>query len=129
MGGGGVEAAACGRAIVTTDVPGCREVVRHGENGLLVPVRDGMLWDVGCGCGSIAIEWMRGAPEARAVGIEPQEKRRAMAEDNAVKLGAPKLQLVDGTAPEALAGLPAPDAVFVGGGVSRATIKACMAAL
>lgn len=36
-----IEAAACGRAIVTTDVPGCREVVRQGENGLLVPVRDG----------------------------------------------------------------------------------------
>ena len=95
----------------------------------LVPVRDGMLWDVGCGCGSIAVEWMRAAPETRAVGIEPQEKRRAMAEENAVKLGAPKLQLVDGTAPDALAGLPAPDAVFIGGGISRATIEACMAAL
>jgi len=35
-----IEAAACGRPIVTTDVPGCREIVRHGENGLLVPVRD-----------------------------------------------------------------------------------------
>jgi len=95
----------------------------------LVPVRDGMLWDVGCGCGSIAVEWMRGAPEARAIGIEPQEMRRAMAEENAVKLGAPKLQLVDGTAPDALAGLPAPDAVFIGGGISRTTIETCMAAL
>jgi len=36
-----IEAAACGRAIVTTDVPGCREVVRDGDNGLLVPARDG----------------------------------------------------------------------------------------
>ncbi|MFO1321995.1 MAG: glycosyltransferase family 4 protein [Burkholderiales bacterium] len=36
-----IEAAACGRAIVTTDVPGCREIVRDGDNGLLVPVRDG----------------------------------------------------------------------------------------
>jgi glycosyltransferase involved in cell wall biosynthesis len=35
-----VEAAACGRAIIASDVPGCREVVRHGENGLLVPVKD-----------------------------------------------------------------------------------------
>jgi glycosyltransferase involved in cell wall biosynthesis len=35
-----IEAAACGRAIVTTDAPGCREIVRNGENGLLVPVRD-----------------------------------------------------------------------------------------
>lgn len=35
-----IEAASCGRAIVTTDMPGCREIVRHGENGLLVPARD-----------------------------------------------------------------------------------------
>ncbi len=35
-----VEAAACGRAILTSDVPGCREVVRHGDNGLLVPPRN-----------------------------------------------------------------------------------------
>ena len=35
-----IEAASCGRPIVTTDAPGCREIVHHGENGLLVPVRD-----------------------------------------------------------------------------------------
>lgn len=35
-----IEASACARAIVTTDAPGCREIVRHEENGLLVPVRD-----------------------------------------------------------------------------------------
>jgi glycosyltransferase involved in cell wall biosynthesis len=35
-----IEAAACGRPIVATDVRGCREIVRHGENGLLVPPRD-----------------------------------------------------------------------------------------
>ena len=35
-----VEAASCGRPIVTCDSPGCRDIVRHGENGLLVPIRD-----------------------------------------------------------------------------------------
>ncbi|GAB4348478.1 MAG: bifunctional cobalt-precorrin-7 (C(5))-methyltransferase/cobalt-precorrin-6B (C(15))-methyltransferase [Oricola sp.] len=95
----------------------------------LVPVRDGVLWDVGCGCGSVAIEWMRAGREARAIGIEPQEKRRAMAEENALRLGAPKLRLVDGTAPEALTGLPEPDAVFIGGGISRVTTEICMDAL
>ncbi|WP_223475430.1 precorrin-6y C5,15-methyltransferase (decarboxylating) subunit CbiE [Oricola indica] len=95
----------------------------------LVPVRDGVLWDLGCGCGSVAIEWMRAGREARAIGIEPQEKRRAMAEENALRLGAPKLKLVEGTAPDALAGLPAPDAVFIGGGISRETIAACIDAL
>ena len=37
-----IEAAACGRAIVTADVPGCREIVKHGENGILVPAKDGI---------------------------------------------------------------------------------------
>ncbi|MCI5076257.1 precorrin-6y C5,15-methyltransferase (decarboxylating) subunit CbiE [Oricola sp.] len=95
----------------------------------LVPVRDGILWDVGCGCGSVAVEWMRAGPEARAIGIEPQEKRRAMAEENALKLGAPKLRLVDGVAPDALEGLPQPDAVFIGGGISDETIGYCLDAL
>jgi precorrin-6Y C5,15-methyltransferase (decarboxylating) len=95
----------------------------------LVPVRGGMLWDVGCGCGSIAIEWMRAAPEARAIGIEPREDRRAMAEENARRLGAPALKLVEGVAPAALADLPAPDAVFLGGGIARQTIEIAFGAL
>jgi precorrin-6Y C5,15-methyltransferase (decarboxylating) len=95
----------------------------------LVPVRAGMLWDIGCGCGSVAIEWMRAAPEARAIGIEPLAARRDMAEANACKLGAPALRLIDGHAPAALADLPAPDAVFIGGGVSGETFEAGLAAL
>lgn len=95
----------------------------------LVPYRGAVLWDVGCGCGSIAVEWMRAAPEAAAIGIEPQENRRTMAEENARRLGAPKLSLVDGNAPAALDGLPAPDAVFIGGGISDETVDACVNAL
>jgi precorrin-6Y C5,15-methyltransferase (decarboxylating) len=95
----------------------------------LVPVRHGMLWDIGSGAGSIAIEWMRAAWEARAIGIEPVAVRRAMAERNALRLGAPSLRLVEGSAPQALAGLPAPDAVFVGGGISAETIDAALDAL
>ncbi|MFZ2101181.1 MAG: precorrin-6y C5,15-methyltransferase (decarboxylating) subunit CbiE [Oricola sp.] len=95
----------------------------------LVPVRDGVLWDIGCGCGSVAIEWMRAGREAIAYGVEPQEKRRAMSQENALKLGAPKLKLIDGIAPEALAGLPAPDAAFIGGGISGVAIEACIDAL
>ena len=96
----------------------------------LAPHRDALLWDVGAGCGSIAIEWMRAAPEARAIALEPHAARRAMAADNAVALGVPELKLIDGRAPDALSGLPAPDAVFVGGGVSDpAVIPACWSAL
>jgi precorrin-6Y C5,15-methyltransferase (decarboxylating) len=96
----------------------------------LAPVRGGLLWDVGSGCGSVGVEWMRAAPEARAIGVEPDEARRSMAARNAIALGVPEFRQIAGTAPGALEGLPPPDAVFVGGGVSDpAVIDAGWAAL
>ncbi|MEM8958026.1 MAG: precorrin-6y C5,15-methyltransferase (decarboxylating) subunit CbiE [Pseudomonadota bacterium] len=83
----------------------------------LMPQRGALLWDIGCGSGSVAIEWMRAAPDAHAIGIEPRADRRAMAAENALALGVPRLELRAGSAPEALDGLPAPDAVFMGGGI------------
>lgn len=106
-----------------------KRTVRALALAKLVPLRGQLLWDIGCGCGSVAIEWMRGAPEARAIGIEPLEKRRAMAAQNALVLGAPKLQLIDAVAPGCLDDLPAPDAVFIGGGLSMETIETALAAL
>jgi precorrin-6Y C5,15-methyltransferase (decarboxylating) len=84
---------------------------------------------VGTGCGSVAVEWMRAARYARAIGIEPRPDRRAMAGANALALGTPKLELVEGEAPAALAGLPAPDAVFIGGGLSEEVFAAAWEAL
>ena len=95
----------------------------------LMPMRGALLWDVGCGCGSVAVEWMRAARDARAIGIEPRADRRALAAANAQALGAPRLALVAGEAPDALAGLEAPDAVFVGGGLSETVIETCWGAL
>ncbi|MEM8540536.1 MAG: precorrin-6y C5,15-methyltransferase (decarboxylating) subunit CbiE [Pseudomonadota bacterium] len=95
----------------------------------LVPLRGQLLWDIGCGCGSIAIEWMRGAPEAQAIGLDHQEKRRAMAAQNALQLGVPKLELIDSKAPEGLSDLARPDAVFIGGGLSQETVQTCINAL
>jgi precorrin-6Y C5,15-methyltransferase (decarboxylating) len=95
----------------------------------LDPRRGAILWDIGAGCGSIGIEWMRAAPDARAYAVEPDPARRAMATRNATRLGAPRLTLIEGRAPEALAGLPPPDAVFVGGGLTRETVAAALAAL
>jgi precorrin-6Y C5,15-methyltransferase (decarboxylating) len=95
----------------------------------LVPQRGALLWDIGCGCGSVAIEWMRGAREARAIGIEPRADRRAIAAENALMLGAPALELLEGEAPAALSGLRPPDAVFIGGGITTETIEAAIAAL
>ena len=92
----------------------------------LVPLRGQLLWDVGCGCGSIAIEWMRGAPEAKAIGLDHNAERRAMAAQNALELGVPKLQLINAKAPEGLEDLPAPDAVFIGGGLSETTLQSAI---
>ena len=95
----------------------------------LMPMRGALLWDVGTGCGSVAVEWMRGARYARAIGIEPRADRRAMAAANALALGTPKLELIDGEAPAALAGLAAPDAIFLGGGLSGEVYDAAWVAL
>jgi precorrin-6B C5,15-methyltransferase / cobalt-precorrin-6B C5,C15-methyltransferase len=103
--------------------------IRAATLAKLMPMRGALLWDVGAGCGSVAIEWMRSARYARAVGIEPRADRRTMAAANALALGAPRLELIDGTVPGALAGLEAPDAVFIGGGLSVETFAACWAAL
>jgi len=106
-----------------------KQEVRAATLAKLMPMRGALLWDIGTGCGSVAIEWMRAARYARAIGIEPRADRRAMAAANALALGVPKLELIDGSVPDALAGLAAPDAIFIGGGLSRATFEAAWEAL
>lgn len=96
----------------------------------LGPTPGARLWDVGAGCGSISVEWMRAAARAPAWAIEPKAERRQAIAANASALGTPRLKVVAGRAPEALADLPAPDAVFVGGGLSTPGLaEACLAAL
>ncbi|WP_424927557.1 precorrin-6y C5,15-methyltransferase (decarboxylating) subunit CbiE [Amaricoccus tamworthensis] len=95
----------------------------------LDPRRGGMLWDIGCGCGSVSVEWMRAGRDARAIGLEPRADRRAMAATNATRLGAPALKLIDTTAPDGLADLPAPDAIFIGGGLTAETVDIALNAL
>ncbi len=104
--------------------------VRAVTLAALAPVPGQTLWDVGAGCGSIAIEWMRAAPRARAMAIEPRADRLALIAGNAAALGVPGLRIVEGTAPAALNALPAPDAVFVGGGMTApGVVEACWDAL
>jgi precorrin-6B C5,15-methyltransferase / cobalt-precorrin-6B C5,C15-methyltransferase len=96
----------------------------------LRPYPGALLWDVGGGAGSIGIEWMRHHPACRAVSVEARVDRAARIAANATALGVPGLTVVTGAAPDALAGLEAPDAVFVGGGVSApGMLAACFAAL
>ncbi len=136
-----VECVADADAALTPRVPGLaddlfvhdgtmtKREVRAATLAKLMPMRGALLWDVGTGCGSVAIEWMRAAAYARAIGIEPRADRRTMAASNAEALGAPRLELIDGTVPEALGGLDAPDAIFIGGGLSEETVSACLEAL
>ena len=96
----------------------------------LAPLPGELLWDVGAGSGSIGIEWLRAEPSCRAIAIEASAERAERIAANARALGVPRLQLRHGCAPGALDGLPAPDAVFVGGGVSEeGLIERCLDAL
>jgi precorrin-6Y C5,15-methyltransferase (decarboxylating) len=82
----------------------------------LGPLRGQLLWDIGLGAGSVAIEWLLRDPSNRAIGVEENPARAARAARNALAIGVPRLSIVGGRAPEALAGLETPDAVFLGGG-------------
>ena len=96
----------------------------------LVPLPGQLLWDVGAGAGSIGIEWMRVHPSCRAIAIEADPERAARIAYNADRLGVPDLRVVEGRAPDALTGLPRPDAVFVGGGATTPLLlDACVEAL
>jgi len=102
--------------------------VRAVTLSALAPLPGELLWDVGAGCGSIAIEWMRSHPRCRAIAIE--KSRTQYIADNAAALGTPHLQIVAGVAPIALQGLPVPDAIFIGGGVTTpGLLEACWSAL
>lgn len=96
----------------------------------LAPVPGQLLWDIGAGAGSVGIEWMRSHPSCRAIAVEVNDVRAQRISDNARNLGVPGLQVVQGAAPQVLADLPGPDAVFIGGGLSRdGVLAACLAAL
>lgn len=91
---------------------------RHGE----------LLWDIGAGTGSISIEWMLASPGNRAIAIEPRPDRLARVARNAALFGVPDLVTVEGSAPDALEGLPTPNAIFLGGGGVDADLVALCAA-
>lgn len=96
----------------------------------LMPAPGQLLWDVGAGAGSVGIEWMRAHPTCRTIAIESSPERAARIARNASALGVPDLQVVEGRAPDALAGLPAPDAIFIGGGATReGVLGTCLAVL
>ncbi|WP_053801223.1 bifunctional cobalt-precorrin-7 (C(5))-methyltransferase/cobalt-precorrin-6B (C(15))-methyltransferase [Streptomyces rimosus] len=104
--------------------------IRAATLAALAPAPGELLWDVGGGSGSIGIEWMRTHRTCRAVAVERDAVRAERIARNADALGVPALRVVTGPAPAALAGLPAPDAVFIGGGLTApGLLEACWATL
>jgi precorrin-6Y C5,15-methyltransferase (decarboxylating) len=96
-----------------------RREIRAITLSSLAPRRGELLWDVGGGAGSIGIEWMLRHTANRAIAIEADPVRAGRISANAGRLGVPGLRVVHGAAPDALADLPAPDAIFLGGGAHR----------
>lgn len=93
----------------------------------LAPRPGELLWDVGTGSGSVAVDWLRADPACQAIGIDRDPDRVARAEANARSLGVPRLRVIAGVAPAALAGLPRPSAIFIGGGASTpGLLAACL---
>src|SRR5215468_2586011 len=84
----------------------------------LAPRRGELLWDIGAGSGSVAIEWMLADPSLRAVAIERRHDRAARIRRNAAMFGVPGLEVIEGEVPFVLEGLPHPDAIFIGGGAN-----------
>lgn len=95
----------------------------------LAPLPGEHLWDIGGGSGSIAIEWLLAHPTTQATSVEIDPTRADRIVQNAASLGADRLSVVTGAAPSALEDLPAPDAVFIGGGISEEMLQTVWAAL
>ncbi len=113
----------------TSDGQITKRPVRALTLSALAPRPGEMLWDIGAGSGSVSIEWLLAHPSMRAVAVEADAVRAGRAGQNAAALGVDRLLVRHGGAPEALAGLPLPDAVFIGGGASQALLTALWAML
>ena len=103
-----------------------KQEIRAATLAALIPMPGQLLWDVGAGHGTVAIEWMRSDPKGttRAIAIEKNANRVGTMQDNALALGVPDLEILEGKAPEALEDLDTPDAVFIGGGLTTADMMA-----
>ena len=112
------------------EVPMTKQEVRAAVRSKLAVRRNDVIWDVGAGTGSVSVELALAAREGRVYAVECRDEACALIEANKRRFGAWNLRIVRGMAPEALRGLPKPDAVFIGGskGNLREIIEAALAA-
>jgi precorrin-6B C5,15-methyltransferase / cobalt-precorrin-6B C5,C15-methyltransferase len=99
--------------------------IRAATLAALAPRRGEILWDIGAGSGSVAIEWLLADSSLHAIAIERRSDRVANIRRNAAAFGVPHLEVAEGAAPQALEALPAPQAVFIGGGATSAGVIEC----
>jgi precorrin-6Y C5,15-methyltransferase (decarboxylating) len=95
----------------------------------LAPSPGELLWDLGAGSGSVGVEWLLSHPRNRAIGVERDPTRAARARANARSLGVTHFEIRHGSALDLLPSLPAPDAVFIGGGLDSLLLDALWAGL
>ena len=101
-----------------------KQSMRAVSLAALAPRPGELLWDVGAGSGSIAIEWCRSGPDCRAIAFERDEARRARIIENANAFGVNVEVAFDAPESFSLSGPPA--AIFVGGGASQpGLMQAC----
>ncbi|MCY4185723.1 MAG: precorrin-6y C5,15-methyltransferase (decarboxylating) subunit CbiE [Rhodobacteraceae bacterium] len=94
-----------------------KKEIRSLTVNTLNPGKNKILWDLGCGCGSVGIEWLLLSFNGRAYGVEKNQKRCEMAQSNAVTLGTPRFLIACGLSSDLISTFPDPDAVFIGGGL------------
>lgn len=116
--------------LFTNDGQLTKREIRAATLGKLMPFPGAVLWDVGAGAGSIAIEWLRAARDTKALAFESEGERLEMIAVNAAALGVPHIEIVSGEAPATFVGKAPPDAVFLGGDVANIDLfDACWTAL
>lgn len=104
-----------------------KQAVRAVTLAQLRPLPGQLLWDLGLGAGSIAIEWCRTDPSCRALGVEKRADRADHARQNAERLTMPgQLTIIESSIDQALPQLAKPDAIFIGGGLTPTLAQHCM---
>ena len=103
------------RDFVRGEVPMTKQEVRWTAVNLLDLQKNDIVYDIGAGTGSVSIEMARHACQGLVCAIERKDAGLSLIEQNRLALGAGNVIPVSGYAPEALEGLPTPDAVFIGG--------------
>lgn len=102
-------------AFIRGEVPMTKQEVRAAALAKLAVRPTDTLWDVGAGTGSVSVELALAAPRGHVYAVECAPDACALIRQNREKFHAYNLSLIEGTAPQVLADLPAPDAVFIGG--------------